>query len=223
MMAKVGRANVLSKIDVPLALQRGSAAGRYGSKAVEFAQERGLGEAQWVFDVVALDETPSANLRVGGEVLHAPRLLPESGELSALAFGACTLGSTVSDHVAALFAERRISLALALDRLGNEMLLEASRLLQDSILASVRRRGLTMAGELRPGDPGLALNSQPTVLRLAGASAIGLHCSTGMALTPLKSTSVVYGVGRNLPAVTWSRCDDCRSRATCRLAGRAAA
>ena len=67
-----------------------------------------------------------------------------------------------------------MSLALALDTLGNQMLMEASRRLQDRILADVTKRGLTMAGELRAGDPGLALEAQPAVLRLAGGATIGV-------------------------------------------------
>jgi hypothetical protein len=99
------------------------------------------------------------------------------------------------------------------------MVMEASRRLQDLVLALVRKRGLTMAGELRPGDPGLALEAQPAVLRLSGAQRIGLDCTPGLNLSPHKSASVVYGVGRDLPATNWSRCDDCRSRETCRARG----
>ena len=101
------------------------------------------------------------------------------------------LGQRISSHVNALFAERRVSLALALDALGNAMVMEASRRLQDLVLAVVRKRGLTMAGELRPGDPGLALEAQPTVLKLSGAERIGVDCTPGLNLSPHKSTSVV--------------------------------
>jgi hypothetical protein len=143
-------------------------------------------------------------------------MLPPSGELTALAFGVCTLGQGIERRVSALFAQRRISLALALDTLGNQMLMEASRRLQDRILAEVTRRGLDMAGELRAGDPGLALEAQPAVLRLADAGQIGVSLTGTLALDPLKSTSLVLGVGRDLPPARWSRCDDCRSRAKCR-------
>jgi hypothetical protein len=91
--------------------------------------------------------------------------------------------------------------------------------LQDLVLARVGKRGLTMAGELRPGDPGLALEAQPAVLRLSGAERFGVDCTPGLNLSPHKSASVVYGVGRDLPATNWSRCDDCRRRKTCRARG----
>ena len=196
---------------------------RFRAEAIEIARAENLGRARFTFAIAELDAPAAEILRVGGEAFHAPRMLPASGELTALAFGACTLGGALADKVRALFAERKISQALALDMLGNQMLMEASRLLQDRILADVHKRGLTMAGELRAGDPGLALAAQPAVLRLAGAAEIGVDVTSTLALEPIKSTSVMFGVGRDLPPALWSRCDDCRSRATCAVALRAAA
>lgn len=201
----------------------GAVRDRFRAQAIEYARAHGIGRARMAFDLAALEGPVGPVLSAGGAVFDAPRLVPISGELTMLAFGCCTVGAEIGAEIATLFAQRRVSLALALDRLGNQMLREASRLMQDAILAHVRRRGLTMAGELRPGDPGLALEAQRDVLRLAGASAIGVACSAGLSLTPLKSSSVVYGVGRDLPKATWSRCDDCRSRDKCALFARAAA
>ncbi|MGO9007859.1 MAG: hypothetical protein ACLQIQ_15985 [Beijerinckiaceae bacterium] len=189
---------------------------RFRAAAIDIARSENLGRARSNFAIVPLDAPPSDMLHAGGEAFHAPRMLPPSGELTALAFGVCTLGHGIERRVSALFAQRRISLALALDTLGNQMLMEASRRLQDRILADITRRSLDMAGELRAGDPGLALEAQPAILRLAGASRIGVSLTGTLSLDPLKSASVVFGVGRDLPLARWSRCDDCRSRAKCR-------
>ncbi|HYG89461.1 MAG TPA: hypothetical protein VD978_24760 [Azospirillum sp.] len=157
-------------------------------------------------------------MHIGGEALDAARLLPESGTLTALACGVCTIGSRLERRVSALFVERKMSLALALDALGNELLRIAVRRLQDRMLADARRQGLSMAGELRPGDPGLALAAQPAVLRLAGAESIGVSVTSGLALDPLKSASMVLGVGIDLPPARWSRCDDCPTAPRCGMA-----
>jgi hypothetical protein len=189
---------------------------RFRDGAIDLARREGLGKISIAYAIVALDAPASEVLCAGGESFHAPRLLPPSGELTALAFGVGTLGSALERHVSALFAERRVSLALALDSLGNQILMEATRRLQDRILADVAKRGLTMAGELRAGDPGLALEAQPAVLRLAAADRIGVTMTETLALNPLKSASVVYGVGHDLPPADWSRCDECRWRTKCR-------
>ena len=111
---------------------------------------------------------------------------------------------------------------MALDEIGNELLYAVSRRLQDRMLLTARGRGLTMAGELRPGDPGLALNAQAGLLRLAEADSIGVHVFGGHMLHPIKSVSMMLGAGLDLPPVRWSRCDECRSRSTCKIVSREA-
>ena len=195
---------------------------RLRSEALALAEAERLVDAAFCYRIVDLEALASAHLRVGGEVLHAPRLLPESGRLTAVACGVCTLGPALETRIAALFSERRVALAVALDQLSNLLLFEASRRMEDRIALDVSRRRLTMAGELRAGDPGLAIEAQGAVARLAGAESKGIRVTGGYALHPQKSTSVVFGVGIDLPPASWSRCDDCASRAKCCHPGRRA-
>lgn len=197
------------------------AAQRFGAEAIELIRRERLVEASWSYQIVPLGAPPGDILHAGGETFHAPWLVPEAGELTALACAVCTLGPRLEQRVTEAFARRRASLALALDRLGNALLLALGRLMQDRLLADTARRGLTMAGELRAGDPGLALDAQPAVLRLAQASEIGVTLTSGQVMRPVKSTSMVLGVGIDLPPARWSRCDHCPSRPNCRVARRA--
>lgn len=107
---------------------------------------------------------------------------------------------------------------MALDALANEMLFAVIRRMQDRMLSECKRKRLTMAGELRAGDPGLNLSAQAAVLRLAKADRVGIATHDGSLLTPMKSLSTVLGVGQNLPEARWSRCDSCRFRDRCKLA-----
>ncbi len=65
------------------------------------------------------------------------------------------------------------------------------------------------------GDPRLDISAQAAVLRLAEAASIGVQAFSGHLLQPLKSATVMLGVGKNLQAVTWSRFDTCPSRTKC--------
>jgi hypothetical protein len=197
--------------------------GRYRSDAIELLERENLLDAAYCCRIVPLDEPPSTVLRAGGETLDALRLVPESGQLMAVAAGICTLGPALERRTTALFAERRMSLALALDQLGNELLFALSRRAQDRIVGEAQKAGLTAAGELRAGDPGLPLAAQAAVQRLAGAGEIGVSVTPGQVLHPLKSMSMVLGIGIDLPPARWSRCDDCPSARKCRMSGRAAA
>lgn len=194
--------------------------GRFRRNAVDLIEREHLLDAAYCYRVIPLDEPPNKCLRAGGEVLDALRLVPESGQLTALAAAICTLGPALEQRTTALFAERRTSLALALDGVGNELLFALSRRVQDRIVIEARKAQLTAAGELRPGDPGLSLKAQSAVLRLAGADTIGVSVTQGQLLHPLKSMSMVLGIGVDLPPARWSRCDDCPSASKCRMSGR---
>lgn len=192
----------------------------FRSDALALIEREDLIEAAYCYRIVPLDEPPTTCLRAGGEALDALRLVPESGQLTAVAAAVCTLGPMLERRITELFTERRTSLALALDGLGNELLFTLSRRLQDRIVAEVQKNQLTAAGELRPGDPGMSLKAQPAVLRLAGAETIGVRVTQGQLLYPLKSMSMVLGIGVDLPPARWSRCDDCPSASKCRMSGR---
>jgi len=188
-------------------------------QAMDLVRERNLLQTRASWRIVALDGEPGEAgwLCLDGQRLQAPWLVPASGQLTAVACAVATIGNALENHVGELFAQRKASLGVALDSLGNELLFALSRRVQDRLWAEALKQGLTVAGELRAGDPGLQLQAQQTVLQLAGAADIGLSLTSTMMMNPTKSTSIVQGVGLALPAQTWSRCDHCRSRGRCNL------
>ncbi|MEO8653933.1 MAG: hypothetical protein ABI409_07415 [Ramlibacter sp.] len=208
---------------VPLGGRSSPARNRLRAQALAMARDESLVAAAYSYRIVDLQAPAAPVLHADGESLEAPWLLPASGQLTALACGVCTLGPALERRVSGLFAQRRASLAMALDELGNELLFDVSRRAQDRMQAEASRRGLSMSGELRAGDPGLALQAQGAVLRLAAADRVGISLSEGFVMHPLKSTSMVLGVGVDLPASAWSRCDTCNSRDKCGVRARALA
>jgi hypothetical protein len=191
---------------------------RLRNEALELLRSHPVLEPRYSFRFVSIDHTNGGRFRLGGETLEAPWLLPERGTLTAIACCIATLGDGLESRVRMLFGEHRAALALVLDTVGNELLFALGRVAQDRMQRLATRQGLSMAGELRSGDPGLALSSQRTVLSLAAAESIGVTLSSGCVMWPLKSTSMVLGVGLALPKVHWSRCDHCPTRARCRVA-----
>lgn len=187
-------------------------------QAIEIARERGLVRARACWRLAPLDEPPDSRgtLRVAGHRLRAPRLVPRAGgRLTGLAIGAATIGDALEREVSVLFGRRQAAIALALDGVGNAALFALASRAQDRIAADARRRGLTVAGELRAGDPGLALRAQEAVLAICGAATIGIALAGTLMMRPAKSTTFVQGVGVDLPPQTWSRCERCRSRERC--------
>ena len=193
---------------------------RLWAQAVDLVREENLIDPAYCYTIVSLDSPASHGdqvLKVGGGALAAPRLIPETGQLTALAFNVVTIGRQVEARISSLFAERRAALAVMLDELSNLLLFDVARRAGDRIQADVRRRNLSMAGELHAGDPGLDLAAQAMVLKLAQARCVNVDLSSGQLLRPMKSGSVVYGVGIDLPPATWSRCEECPSRRKCQF------
>lgn len=191
---------------------------RLRREALALVEAESLAQAQASYRLVPLEHIGAQGLLcIEGHTLPAPWLLPERGQLTAVACAVCTLGPDLPARVQSLFDERRAALAVGLDALGNELLFAASRVLQDRMLADARRQGLSMAGELRAGDPGLAIETQGTVLQLAQAERVGVRLSAGGMMHPVKTTSMVLGVGLALPPAPWSRCDHCPTRDRCKL------
>src|SRR5450631_3339951 len=87
--------------------------GRFRREAIDLVECENLLDAAYCYRIVPLDEPPNDMLHAGGEVLDAMRLVPESGQLTALAIGICTLGPALEQRTTNLFAERRVSLAVA--------------------------------------------------------------------------------------------------------------
>ncbi|MCC7461559.1 MAG: hypothetical protein IT480_03750 [Gammaproteobacteria bacterium] len=189
---------------------------RLRAAALELVQAEGLDNAgAWAYEFVELGGLADALLCDEGRGPRVPWADPPSGRLTGVACCVCTVGPRLPARVQDLFAARERALAVGLDELGNELLFALSRRVEDRILVDARRRGLSMSGELRAGDPGLALTAQPLVLRLAGAADIGVTLAPTLLMNPEKSTSAVLGVGLDLPPTDWSRCDACRSRERC--------
>jgi hypothetical protein len=210
--------NVLHSLrDAPERSPDSGVRARLQREALVLVKRDCLIQAAYSYRIVPLERPAGQTLCLEGEILEAPWLLPSTGRLTAAACGVATIGPALELRVRSLFAERRAALAVALDALGNELLFAVARRAQDKMLADATKRGLTMAGELRSGDPGLAIETQAAVLRLAHGESIGVSVSSGCLMQPLKSTSMVLGVGVALPKVNWSRCDYCPSLERCRV------
>lgn len=166
--------------------------------------------------IVPVDRIAGAEIELDGVAVHAPGLTSAPGELQAVAAAVCTLGTAIEGRISALFAARHRQLALALEDIGNEMLFR----LADRSVARIRRKarldGLESGIEVSPGDAGLALDQQASVLALAGSIRIAVSATGTSMLSPVKSLSLLVALGRGLDSRRApGRCDCCPSRDRC--------
>ena len=157
-----------------------------------------------------------AELLLGDAALQTPGFEAVGG-LTGVAAVACTLGPALEQRVSDLCAERKFSLALALDELGNELLIYTVRMAAWKVRGEARRLGLSTGDTLTPGGRGLSLDQQARVVGLAGGEQIGITVTQEGMLLPLKSRSILVSVGKGLKAKPWRRrCETCSSREQCK-------
>ena len=187
-------------------------------EALAIIEREDLAAPAVAYCIVPVRRVIGAYVELDGKTVHSPGLTGSPGELQAVAAAVCTLGMALERRISALFAARRRSLALALDDIGNEMLFRLADRSIGTIRRRARREGLESGIEVSPGDCGVPLDQQVTVLALAGAARIAVTASGTSMLSPVKSLSILIGLGRGLgPRPAPGRCDSCPSRNRCRV------
>lgn len=154
----------------------------------------------------------------GSELAHAPAVVEFLGKADELVMAVGSIGPDVDRVTREWFAGGRRVEALVLGEIGAL----AVGKLGDSIPQTITRwaagRGFEVSGALSPGGNGVDLSEQRVVVELAQAQRIGVELTSNCMLAPLKSVSMLIGLGQGLPTWTHAQaCDLCSSREHCRL------
>lgn len=195
----------------------GEAGKRAGREALALVESESLARPACGYRVWPVRRTRNGVFDLGERSLHIPGFAGFSGEIAAVAAGACTLGARLETRVSALFRARRRLVALELDVLGTESLFRLADRVVARIRSEARRAGLRTSAALNPGDPGLALGEQPGVLALAEGEPRGIALAPGGMLRPVKSLTFIVALGRALPESSVARCERCSARNRCRF------
>ena len=185
--------------------------------ALGMIAQEGLARPVFCYRAAKLQGVRGDLLELGQTELSAPGMAATSSRLSAVTALVCTLGPALEARVSGLCAKRSISLALALDELGNAMLMYTARRAVLAVRKECRSQGLTTGDTLTPGGSGLPLAQQGAVLQLAGGDRLGVSVTEQGMLWPVKSRSLIVGMGAGLsPQPSRKRCQQCSSGGHCR-------
>jgi hypothetical protein len=128
----------------------------------------------------------------------------------------CTIGSTLEKQVR-YFSENGEALrALLLDGIGSAAVDKLAGRAEEIIRRESAARHYRASSAVNPGMPGLPITAQPRLLARVPAGEIGVTLSASGTLVPLKSVSMIIGLGQDMP--TWTRnevCAACHLRDTC--------
>lgn len=188
------------------------------SKMAARAQERRVIHPALAFESFAISQrggdwvrlNTGVTLRVGTLAVDclagAQRLLVAVG----------TLGPGLESEMNRLFADRRVSDALALEDISIAALHAFSGEIITYLAEVARRHSVHIGSPLGPGDENFPVEQQTQLCALTQADQIGVESSKTGVLSPAKSLSMVVGMGtRPAQWTTEARCDSCNIAHQC--------
>jgi hypothetical protein len=156
----------------------------------------------------------------GGGSLSGPAIGSHLGAAREVIVAVCTVGSALTARASEVFESNPVR-GLALDGLASaaaEAVAEAACRHFEGIAAA---EGLAASIPLNPGMTGWPLlEAQEQVFSLLPAGEIGVTLSPSGVMEPLKSVSLVVGLGRAGELMGGRTCDFCTMRETCRYKDR---
>jgi hypothetical protein len=157
----------------------------------------------------------------GGHTLGGGPLVQVIGGAEALVVAIVTLGPIVDERIRQLQSAGQRFQALVLDELASWAVDQVRRQLYDRLVADFRARDWHVSTFLSPGESAWSVRDQRVIFNLLDAAQIGVSLSPGYVMTPLKSLSLVCGVGDHLLGVEGlTNCDFCSLRDRCAYAYR---
>lgn len=186
-------------------------------QVIETIKRDGLVRPQFNVEFIKLVSASSNTLFFDDATLRSGYLAAMSDEIRAVAAVVCTIGHDLEKRASELTMGRKLSLAHAMDEVGNDLLLYLTRYALLWVRSEAARQGLKTGGSLSPGCNGLDISQQPMVSSMARADQLGISVSSGSMLYPVKSRSLLVPLGGNLRTpLARKRCESCSSAKMCR-------
>ncbi len=133
-----------------------------------------------------------------------------------LVVGVCTIGNAISRRISEqLNGDRRLR-AMFLDDLGSWAVDQVRQQLCRQIESEAVARAWHASASLSPGESEWSVDEQAVIFSILEAGAIGVTLNESMVMSPVKSLSLIVGIGpRALGVEGASNCDFCTIRERC--------
>lgn len=151
-----------------------------------------------------------------GRVVEGRILVTRFRGAEELAAVMCTLGPRLDTRVQACHAGHDDLRALLLDGIGCAAMDALGRECCRLVGQAAEGAGMRATGALSPGIHGIPMSDQRVVHDLVGAGEIGITLTDGLMMTPNKSASMLFGLGREM--AEWSKeqvCEWCNLSQSC--------
>ena len=151
-----------------------------------------------------------------GQSLGSRLIVHQLGRAQKLAVAVCTIGPGLPAASSAAFSAGDHMMGLLLDTAGSLAVGNVSVGVLQHLNRLAADMGLSASFSIAPGSAECTLDDQRTVFDLLPAQDIGVRLTESMVMVPIKSISLVVGIGRDMPGqLEHSQCEFCPRRETC--------
>ncbi len=180
-------------------------------------EARRLAAPAAVYERFPLRAAREAAVEVGGKRLSGRALAHATRGATEAAVIVATIGPRLEEEVSARTAAGRVCEAFALDAAGSLLVERLVTTVCARVESEAAAAGLRTGPPLGPGHADWPVSEQARLFDLLRPeTSIGVRLTGGGLMVPVKSASVLVGVGRKLAFAGGSRCDACTLAAGCR-------
>lgn len=183
------------------------------------AEASGLVEPAIAYEVCPIREIRHSQTVLGnGQVFRSHLIASVLGHATEAALIVCTIGDRLEKRVSAYFAQQQPTRAVVLDAVGIEAINQVSEAASLHIEAEAAKKGLRASIPLNPGISAMcSLDEQRVVFRAVAAQEIGVRLTSSSVMVPVKSISMIVGLGEDVRTRDMgNQCDYCSLKDTCR-------
>lgn len=160
-----------------------------------------------LYSITAIDDD---RLHLEGDrVLSGSSLFSTLSKAEKAAVLVCTIGADLEKAVSDCFESDEPLRGLLLDVIGNAALDRLTKEACRRITEEASGSGFGTTIPLSPGMPGFPISEQRSLVELVPAGEIGVSLTPAGVMVPLKSISMVMGLGRDIKSEHYHSCDDC--------------
>lgn len=153
-----------------------------------------------VYDEVAAHLTEAGKVALGdGFTLNIPHIDREWRGLERVSLAICTIGQELDKRVSQFSAQGDYTASIALDSVGRAALSSICNKIDSMVCERAGERGMVAGPRFEPGAVGWELAEQTVLFSLLPAEKIGVRLNECYQMFPLKSVSLVIGMGSETP------------------------
>lgn len=127
-----------------------------------------------------------------------------------LVLAVVTVGKKISEKIEETFSKGDYLKGMIYDVVANTALEHLRKSFEQDLMKEAREKGFGITHRLSPGNNGWSIKDQKIIFEILDTKSIGVFLRESYIMDPIKSTSLVYGIGKNVKvSIYQSVCDEC--------------